>query len=72
MILGVIGVYMPHLVDAVNTDIGAQEYMQIDILHEMDYTGDGVTVAIVDSGCINHSYFLDTIMRYNQVNGDGI
>jgi hypothetical protein len=45
--------------------------MQVDILHDMDYTGDGVTVAIVDSGCVNHSYFLDTILRYNQVNGDG-
>ncbi|MFW9887978.1 MAG: S8 family serine peptidase [Candidatus Thorarchaeota archaeon] len=52
---------------AAEGDTEVQEQMQIDVLHDLGYTGDGATIAIIDSGLINHSYFTNTELMYFDV-----
>jgi hypothetical protein len=70
--MGILIAASPLLVNAVGPDTDAQEFMQVDILHSAGYTGNGVTLAIVEAGLTNHSYFTDTSLNYFNVTDSDI
>jgi hypothetical protein len=55
-------------------DHQAREWMKIDVLHDYGYDGSDVTIAIIDSGCINHNYLTSTLsttlVKYIQVDSN--
>ncbi len=51
---------------------GEVEWMQASYLHGIGYKGNGVTVAIIDSGAINHELFnSSTLQEYYEIYDDG-
>jgi hypothetical protein len=50
---------------------GEDAWMGVDKLHDLGYKGEGVTIAIVDAGCVSHSFYNSMYLEgYYQVNED--
>lgn len=60
--------------DPFEEDIQTKNWMEITGLHSLNYKGDGVTVAVIDSGLYSHSYFTSTLqtdlIMYKRINDD--
>lgn len=57
------------------SDTGVQKWMEINHLHGLGYKGDGVTIAIIDTGCIYHddlnSTYETELTQYCEVDSEG-
>lgn len=55
-------------------DTQTKEWMEVNLLHNLGYKGDGINIAIIDSGLIPHDYFTTTLntqlVKYIWVNDD--